>query len=294
MNINMIYPPSPARREPVIALHSSGSGAGQWRYLAETLGGRYQLTAPEHYGTESSGPWMGENDFALADEAARTIALIDASQRRVHLIGHSYGGGVALHVALARQDKIASLTLYEPSAFHLLPQMGAAGTLAFAEITTVAQHIRQRVTAGDLRGAMALFVDYWNGRGAWGAMRPSVQNALIAWAPKAPLDFQALIEEAVPAHAYRSLTLPVMILCGEHAPAPTRVIAESLPDLLAFGHLAVVDGAGHMGPVTHAPEVSALMAQHIEAFPAEKCSLQSWPRAADFLRAAPPMIQAVS
>ena len=70
MNINMVYPPRPTRRGRVIALHCSGSGASQWDHLAEALGGRYELLAPEHYGCESTGPWTGEHAFTLADEAA--------------------------------------------------------------------------------------------------------------------------------------------------------------------------------------------------------------------------------
>jgi len=45
----------------------------------------------------------------------------------VHLVGHCYGGVLALHVALARLDRIASMALYKPSAFQLLKQMGAPG-----------------------------------------------------------------------------------------------------------------------------------------------------------------------
>jgi pimeloyl-ACP methyl ester carboxylesterase len=86
---------------------------------------------------------------------------------------------------------------------------------------------------------------------------------LIRWAPKAPLDFRALIDEPTPADAYRSLTFPVLILRGEHAPAPTRVIAENLSELLPTSRLTVIDGAGHMGPLTHAPEISALIVRHI-------------------------------
>ena len=107
---------------PVIALHCSGAGAGQWRALAEVLGPGYRLAAPEHYGCDRTGPWTGTHAFTLADEAARTFALIDESERKVHLVGHSYGGGVALHVALARPGRIASLTLYR--AVRLSPPQG--------------------------------------------------------------------------------------------------------------------------------------------------------------------------
>jgi pimeloyl-ACP methyl ester carboxylesterase len=112
---------------PVIALHCSGAGASEWYSLAEALGDDYELLAPEHYGSASNGAWAGEHAFTLSDDAARAIALMDASQSKIHLVGHSYGGGVALHVALARPSQIASMVLYEPSAFHLLQQLGAAG-----------------------------------------------------------------------------------------------------------------------------------------------------------------------
>ncbi len=263
MTANIAYQPRPACRDRVIALHCSGGGASQWCRLSETLGGRYEVLAPEHYGSEATGPWTGEHPFALADESARAIALIDKRDEKVHLVGHSYGGGVALNVALARPDRIASMALYEPSAFHLLRQMGEHGAAAFAEIAGVARLMCQGVVTGDYRGAVAAFVDYWNGPGAWNALRPQVQNALIRWAPKGPLDFRALIEEPTPADAYRELTFPVLILRGEHAPAPTQLIAEGLSALLPASRLVTIDGAGHMGPLTHAPEVSALIARHI-------------------------------
>ena len=262
MNVNIVYP-GPTRRGRVIALHCSGAGAGQWRYLAEALGGRYEVIAPEHYGSESTGPWTGEHVFEIADEAARTIALIDQCKDKVHLVGHSYGGGVALDVAMARPDRIASMALYEPSAFHLLRQIGEPGAEAYAEITGIARRICRGVLTGDYRGAVAAFVDYWNGPGAWDTMRPGAQNTLIRWAPKGPLEFQALINNQTPGDAYGSLAAPVLILRGEHAPVPTRVIADVLSDLLPASRIIAIAGAGHMGPFTHAPEVSALIGRHI-------------------------------
>src|SRR5688572_7115726 len=171
-------PPRPPRRGRVIALHCSGAGASQWCHLAEELGGRYEVAAPEHYGSESAGAWTGEHTFTLADEAARAIALIDRREGKVHLVGHAYGGGVALSVALARPGRVASMALYEPSAFHLLRQMGEAGAVAHAEIADVARHLCEGIITGDYRGAVAGFVDYWNGPGVWNTMRPSVQSAL--------------------------------------------------------------------------------------------------------------------
>jgi pimeloyl-ACP methyl ester carboxylesterase len=249
---------------PVIALHCSGGGAGQWRQLGDALDSRrYRLVAPEHYGCDSAGPWTGEHPFTLADEAAATIEIIDRADCKVHLVGHSYGGGVALRAAVERPDRIASLAVYEPSAFQLLKTMGSRGTAAFAEILAIAGEIDEGVLTGNYSAAAISFVDYWAGRGAWSALRPSVQAALTRWAPKAPLDFRALIDEPTPAGRYADLRFPALIMRGEHAPAPTRLIAETLSTLMPGARLAAVAGAGHMGPLTHASEVSAAIVRHI-------------------------------
>jgi pimeloyl-ACP methyl ester carboxylesterase len=266
------------RRGRVIALHCSGANASQWCALAEALGGRYDVAAPEHYGSEGTGPWTGERAFALADEAARTVALVDESEEKVHLVGHSYGGGVALAAALARPGRIASMALYEPTAFHLLRRAGAGGADALAEVAGVARRISEGVITGDYRGAVAVFVDYWNGPGAWDAMRPALQRALIRWAPKGPLDFRALMDDPTPADAYRALECPVLLMRGACGPAPTRIIAEYLEMLLPSSRLTVVGGAGHMGPLTHAREVSEPIVRHIAAAEAEARAPRSWRR----------------
>lgn len=115
----------------------------------------------------------------------------------------------------------------------------------------------------DSTGHWAAFVDYWGGAGAFASLRPAVQSALIRWILKAPLDFRALIEEGTPLAAYAALDFPVLVMRGEHAPAPTRQIAEMLPGLMADAHTVVIEGAGHMGPMTHAEAVAAEIAGHI-------------------------------
>lgn len=75
--------------------------------------------------------------------------------------------------------------------------------------------------------------------GAWEALRPALQDALIRWTPKATLDFSALIEEPTPASGYVHLRFPVLTVRGEHAHAHTRLIVEKLPLLLPDTHLEV-------------------------------------------------------
>ena len=250
-------------RELVIALHCSGADAGQWRLLGKTLGPDYVVVAPEHYGCAGAGPWSGSRAFTLADEAARTIALIDGTEGKVHLVGHSYGGGIALHVAVERPQRIASIALYEPSAFHLLKASGTAEAAALAEIEAITRETGNGIVTGNYRGAAEAFVDYWSGTGTWATMRPATRDALVRWAPKAPLDFAALLAETTPLAAYAALRCPILILRGERAPAPTRVIAEMLFRHVPAARLQIIDGAGHMGPLTSPGSVNEAIVRHL-------------------------------
>jgi pimeloyl-ACP methyl ester carboxylesterase len=254
--------PASRRRDFVIALHCSGASPHQWAPLATALGPDFDLSAPTYFGSEQIGPWPGETPFALADEAASSLSLIDSMGGKIHLVGHSYGGALALHIARERPERVASLALYEPSAFHLLKQIDGADQ-AFAEIAGISEQISASVARSDDRDAARNFVEYWGGPAAWAVLRPSVKQALTRWIPKAPLDFRALFEEPTPLAAYTNFDFPVLLLRGENSPRPSRLIVEALAAALPMTRLHVIAGAGHMGPLTHPEAVAAAIALRI-------------------------------
>jgi pimeloyl-ACP methyl ester carboxylesterase len=181
----------------------------------------------------------------------------------VHLVGHSYGGGFALRVAADRPECVASLTLYEPSAFHLLRQAGPDRLEHLVEIEALARAVGEGIVRGAYLQAAQTFVDYWNGEGSWRSMRPDVRAALVKWLPKAPLDFQALIMDDTPLESVRRIACPVLLLRGEFAKGPSRSICEILAEHLPEQLSAIVAGACHMGPISHADEVDELVRGHL-------------------------------
>lgn len=101
-------------------------------------------------------------------------------------------------------------------------------------------------------------------------LRPDLRDVLARWLSKAPLDFAALIGEQAEPGDYMRLHCSTLVIRCEHAPVPIRLIAEALPKLLPNARIAVVAGAGHMGPLKHATEVNAIIRLHIADVTARK------------------------
>jgi pimeloyl-ACP methyl ester carboxylesterase len=244
---------------PVLLLHGSASAAVMWAPAIDALKARFRVLAPDLIGYGRTDSWADGCDFA-ADDELRLLEPLLPRNVPVHVVGHSYGGLVALHLALAGRIVLRSLTLIEPVAFFLLPHAGAHE--AWMEIRALGDGYTARIAAGETEAALREFIDYWAGRGAWDAMDETLRAQIRRSARKIVLDFQVAFTDPGLA-AVRALKCPVRVVSGGRSRAPTRRIASFLADELPSAELEVVADANHLLPVTHPDLMTAFLLREL-------------------------------
>ena len=245
---------------PVLLLHGSASASMMWTSIIDALKSRFRVIAPDLVGYGRTDSWLDGHDFTAADELRLLEPLLPQAPAGVHVVGHSYGGLVALHMALAGRIALRSLTLIEPVAFFLLPHAGAHD--AWAEINDVANAYAGHIAAGETDAALRGFIDYWAGDGAWDAMDETLRAQIRRSAHKIVLDFQVGFADVGMA-PLQALTCPVRLLSGGRTRLPTRRVISFLAAQVPAARLEIIDDANHLLPMTHGDMLRAFLLREL-------------------------------
>ena len=247
----------------VVCIHASASSSAQWRPLMDRLAGRFRTLAVDLYGSGRSPRWPDDRPLSLADEVTLLEPVLAAAGDGFHLVGHSYGGAVALKAALADPDRLRSLVLYEPVLFSLLLAEDPAQPAA-REIVAVRDDTIAALAIGNPHASGARFLDYWMGPGSWAAMPEPRRQAVATAMGGVAAEWHAAFTEATPLSAFASLHVPTLCLTGADSPRASRGVARLLTKVLPRVTEVEIDGVGHMGPVTHPEQINALIERHLE------------------------------
>ncbi len=247
----------------VVCIHASASSSAQWRPLMDRLVSRYRTLAVDLYGSGRSPRWPDERALSLADEVALLEPVLAEAGDRFHLIGHSYGGAVALKAALADPGRLRSLVVYEPVLFSVLLAEDATQPAA-REIVAVRDDTVAAMQGGNAHASGARFLDYWMGAGTWAGMPEPRREAVATAMGSVAAEWHAAFTEPTPLAAFGVLDVPTLCLTGSDSPGAFRGVTRLLTKVLPRVTEVEITGVGHMGPVTHPERINALIERHLE------------------------------
>ncbi|MBS1301300.1 alpha/beta hydrolase [Loktanella sp. SALINAS62] len=216
--------------------------------LARAAGLRAVL--PDLLGHGRSPAWDGQGDY----QTANLDAILPMMDRPMHVIGHSFGGTVALRLAVTRPDLVTRLTLIEPVFFAL-----ANGTPAGAQHAAIFGPIYDAVAAGDPDRAAQLFHAAY-GMGQWDKLPQRTRMAMAAGMPLVIASAPA-IQDDIHGVAARlpEITVPVTLIGGSDSQPVVTEIHKALAQIMPQANAHVIAGAGHMATLTHPDRVAALI-----------------------------------
>jgi pimeloyl-ACP methyl ester carboxylesterase len=103
---------------PLVLVHGYTGSSHDFALHVEALAAERPVVVVDHRGHGLSTNTGVEADYTVERLVADLAALVDSAVGRpVHLLGHSMGGRVALRLALARPDLVASLVAMDTTAW---------------------------------------------------------------------------------------------------------------------------------------------------------------------------------
>ena len=249
--------------ETVLLLHGSASSGAMWRRPAATLQPLYRVIAPDLIGYGKSAPWPAGAPYSVESETRALAALLPCCGEAFHLVGHSFGGTVALRLALGNPVRIRTLTLIEPVFFGALRMAGADD--AYSRFAAVRRRFESSLKAGTREDALRDFVAFWNGEGAWDALSKPAQAAMCAMADKIALDWKGSFALDASREQLALLADRTALVRGDQSPTAMQVLVNSLHGLMPGSSCTVLPNAGHLSPLTHGGEVTNLILAHFHA-----------------------------
>lgn len=229
---------------PLVLVHGTTADRTRWTPVLPAFDERFTVYAMDRRGRGLSGD---TEPYAIKREFEDVAALVDAIEKRAHLLGHSYGALCALEAALLTSN-VERLVLYEPM-FRVNEPVYEPGRRELFE-AMLATGDREAVLTTFFREDVGLTeaeLEAARAEPSWAARLASAHTL-----PREFADGDHIFDAA----RFAGLTVPVLLLTGSESPsalaAPTAMVHAALPQ----SRVVVMEGQAHAA-ITMAPHLFA-------------------------------------
>jgi pimeloyl-ACP methyl ester carboxylesterase len=229
-------------RETIVFHHGIGASAGIWTEWLPELITRYRIVTFDMRGYGRSHTPAARNEWSLDLFSRDLLAIADATQsEKVHLVGESIGGTIALYCSIRNPARVATLTISNGAdvgsplqrVHEWQRQIDEQGIAAWSE-----QFMRDRFYDGALDEP----------RRAWYARQQET------WSRGSILDALAVLVGTDLRSQLGAVNCPVLLLHGDSSPfIPVNVMVD-MHHRLPRSRLQVFARAKHGLPFSHARE----------------------------------------
>jgi pimeloyl-ACP methyl ester carboxylesterase len=227
----------------VILIHGSVSDYREWSGLVSALSKHYHVVAySRRYHSPNPAP-NADADAGLDLQVDDLFKMMKATGvTSAHLVGHSYGGAVALAFTLQHPEMVKSLVLGEPAVNGVLSK-----TPENDSVLKESQDIRARMKEVFATGNPEQIVKTYSMHVAPGDFEkatPEERAMLMANVAAFQLDFNSRRGPFTCDDA-KKITAPVLVLAGDRSPMGLQRIAETTAGCIKGAKFAKIPNATH-------------------------------------------------
>ncbi len=239
---------------PLAFIHGSFANGKSWNKIIDKLKFDYQCIAinlPGHGGlydpTDFACPTF-EPEFEKIEKA---VFEIPHTSNRVHLVGHSFGGVVALAAALNNKLPIKKLTLFEPVAVNLLQLFSE--TKALKTVLDFIDLYETEYKMGQ-KNVCARVIDFWGGKGSFDLIPDHIKKVMVNLTANNQRHWKLCMKSVGGICDYKNLNIPVTLIHGSNSNHVAKSIVRSLNTHLPKSSIKIIDDASHFMITSHPQE----------------------------------------
>lgn len=246
-----------------LLLHCSLAHGGVYTKLGAAVGGALSLTSFDQPGHGRAADWDDNGD--LQDRV--TEMALELLTEPMDVIGHSFGGTVAIRLAVERPDMVRSLTLLEPV---MLAIARADIPEAVAGLALHMKDFEDALDRGDRETAARLFTQTYGDGRPWESLSPDSRSAIADRIHLIRAGRRAVHDDPydlIGSGKLETITAPTLIVDGCEGGPVMDGVCEGLARRLPNAHRVRVSGGGHMVPLTRPEAVAREILQLISQPP---------------------------
>lgn len=244
----------------VVLVPGSCSTGAAWRPVIAAWDGQFRAVTTSLPGYGGTDERRTASDSSIAHGAEALESVIRMAGGRVHLVGHSFGGLVALAVALRNRVALASLTIIEAPAMEVLQEADEKHHYyAFRQMSDAYFAAFERGQSQ----AVEMMMDFYGGAGSFASLPARVRAYAVATTATNILDWASAYGFPLTADSLATVQLPTLVLLGDMSNPAAQRANVLLSERIGDATLEAIGGAAHFMITTHANEVAQLIATHV-------------------------------
>jgi pimeloyl-ACP methyl ester carboxylesterase len=237
---------------PIVLIHGSYATTSTWKKMVEYLAVDHHcisIKLPGHCGTpdpeDFSEPTI-ETELEILEQVVNLL-----TDKPIHLVGHSFGGVIALAQALKGNLNLSQLTLFEPVTVSVLDELQDQEMSAIVQSFLAGYRFD---VSQNIPYACGQVIEFWGGKGAFeslpefikDSMVPLVKNNIRHWDAEAVIGYNL--------DDIQNLTIPTRLVYGTNSNQVARAICEHLHKQIPQSKRYIIEGASHFLVTSHSTE----------------------------------------